>query len=191
VNGVLHNRIAFTAAAAAMWAGFFAWAGWLVVCEARYQQDYVGHVAKLGGMDEYRLGTVVNWKEKRKVIFFGWSLPEPDFRWSSGRQATIGIRLSETPDKSGLYSLRMRLATTAGRQSIGASVNGVALGTIVAAGPSELWIPIPGSALVKGPNRFVFQFPGAVRPGTGDVRELAIALKDVTLLEGGPRTQIP
>ena len=101
-----------------------------------------------------------------KFLWYGWSVAEPGFRWTDGREAGIVFRLNAVRDTN----MRMRVAafTVDGKldqQQVIVTLNGQTVQrTQLNAGPArELEFRLPTASL-KQNNVLTFQFPNAASP---------------------------
>jgi hypothetical protein len=122
-------------------------------------------------------------------LWYGWSSPEPGFRWTDGREAAIVFQLDQIRD----LTLLMRIAAfTVDKklvsQHVRINLNGRALqATDVAAGPPrEMRIKLPASALGLS-NVLEFELPDAASPESfglnEDRRLLGIQIEWLELIE--------
>jgi hypothetical protein len=122
-------------------------------------------------------------------LWYGWSSPEPGFRWTDGREAAIVFQLDQIRD----LSLLMKAAsfTVDGKlvsQKVPINLNGRALQTIdIPAGPPrEMRIELPASALGLS-NVLEFELPDAASPESfglnEDRRLLGIQIEWLELIE--------
>jgi hypothetical protein len=101
-----------------------------------------------------------------KFLWYGWSVQEPGFRWTDGREAGIVFRLNGVRD----INVRMRVAvfTVDGKlnqQQVIVTLNGQTVQTTqLTAGPArELEFRLPNASL-KQNNVLTFRFPNAESP---------------------------
>ena len=119
----------------------------------------------------------------------GWAMPEANFTWSNGSEATIDVPAPKAP---GDYILRIRCSPYAvadlnRTQRVILAVNGKEIGAVRLRNIAVLDCDLPAAAIADRENiRLSFQFPDAVRPSElgrgGDERQLAIALRSISLL---------
>lgn len=122
-----------------------------------------------------RAGSRVSFDADR-VLWQGWSQPEPSHRWSDGTRVAIVFQLAPDPGWRGEIVLNYR---TLGRQRVLPSFNGKSLGEWVKNATEETWVlSLPAEAVRQGEeNRLDLVLPDARSPGAQDARRLGIAVR--------------
>lgn len=120
----------------------------------------------------------ISHKNSPSVTFVGWSEPEGDFRWSSDDLSSIYFPV-ERSSYTGSITI---LATYLGQQRVTVTLNGFILGNYSS---QEVRGPIsikfnPNLLEFDGLNTLEFRLPDARMPGNGDVRVLAMALREIS-----------
>ncbi len=129
-------------------------------------------------------------RESDQFLWFGWSGPEPGFRWTAAREATIIFALDRPSDlllriKAGPFLAPGKLE----RQVVEVRLNRQMVGTLVLseARQKDLSLMLPAQAL-GGQNILSFALPEASSPrklGVGyDERPLGIAVKSIIFERG-------
>jgi len=117
--------------------------------------------------------------------FEHFSGAEKGFRWTEGTTASLRFRIGQITAPK-----QCRMIVTGsgnGRQRVGVSVNGNAIGDAVFENQQSIELPFPGDVLKVGGNNVVkFDLPSARRPPNGDPRILALALVELTVTSALP-----
>ncbi len=122
-------------------------------------------------------------------LWYGWSSPEPRFRWTDGREAAVVFQLDQVRDltlllKGAAFTVDGKLLS----QHLRIILNGQTLETIeIPAGPPrEMRIHLPASALQLN-NVLKFELPDAASPESfglnEDRRLLGIQIESLEILE--------
>lgn len=117
----------------------------------------------------------------------GWSIQEPDRRWTEGKEAVIRVRLASPPDPKTQKVLLMRLRALAfrGPQQVMVSINGNPATELTVSGDwRDYDVEIPNYADEIGIR---LQIPNAHSPASigvsEDTRELGIAVASAIFLD--------
>jgi glycosyltransferase involved in cell wall biosynthesis len=147
---------------------------------------------KVGELVGHRLqiGSSIDFSERGLSCLYatsGWSIQEPDQRWTEGKEAVIRVRLEPPLDRQKHDKSLMRLRALAfqGPQRVTVSVNGCRAGELAV---NEDWqdydVEVPNCA---GEMEIKFQLQDAHSPSSvgvsEDTRELGIAVTSVTFLD--------
>lgn len=124
-----------------------------------------------------------------KYLWYGWSSPEPEFRWTDGREATIAFRLESARNIRLL--LKVAPFTVEGKidnQEVRLLLNDRPLKTLSlqAGGLRDLELDLPASFLATS-NVLTFQLPNAASPEAlgvgGDKRQLGIQVQSLAVID--------
>lgn len=117
---------------------------------------------------------------KSPSLSFGkWSYPETSFRWTEGKECSVGFVLDEPVED--LSRLIVKGAPL-GAQRLALKLNGKNIYSgKIDGGPQTLEIDLPRQVLARGDNQLIFQLPDARAPGNGDPRLLGFALESLGL----------
>jgi hypothetical protein len=135
-----------------------------------------------------------NRKESDKFLWYGWSGPEPDYRWSDGREATVVFALKEVGD----MELHIRLSPMIipgkiNEQPLYLDLNGQRVQEFVLreGKPQRLSATLPAAGLRQN-NILSFGLPNATPPSvlnlSPDQRRLGVAVEWMRL---DPRPAAP
>ena len=117
-----------------------------------------------------------------EVEWLQWSVEEPGFRWSLGKESAIrfSLPLKEPLTLSGLMRIRMR--TKGNNQYVEIYLNGQKLFGRTVLGFEELTLKYePDWIRKQEPNEILFKTPNAVEPPpNGDNRILGVRFQDMT-----------
>ena len=112
-----------------------------------------------------------------KALFQGWSEPDQGVRWSLGKMASLVVLIADPSRFQGTLDL---IGRSHGPQRIGISWNGHAIFDQRMQLASEgLKVRFPKEWIQSGYNVLSFDLPDAKMPGNGDLRVLALRLKDI------------
>lgn len=112
------------------------------------------------------------------TTFVSFSYPEPGFRWSEGKSASLGFLVSD-PKLLGEASLQ---AAFLGSQEITIIINDLQVYTgHFNGGDLDIRFSFPSKTIKPGLNTVQFLLPNAHRPASTDPRELAMALRKLSL----------
>jgi hypothetical protein len=125
-----------------------------------------------------------------RYLGYGWSTPEPEARWTDGKEAALIFALDSVQDTELTFSLGAYLVPgQLDRQRVALQLNGWALQsfTITEAATREYHLKLPAGKL-KAKNVLTFYLPDAASPlhfgPNPDVRQLAIAVRWMQFGEG-------
>ncbi|MCF6331012.1 MAG: hypothetical protein L3I99_05635 [Sulfurimonas sp.] len=108
-----------------------------------------------------------------KIVFYGWSNAEKDFRWSSGNKSELIFKFNPK-DALGVLSLNIK---TLGKQNIKISINEIDIGA-QSVNSKDTTIKFKfNPKILDEINTISFYFPNAHKPNAKDTRILAMALK--------------
>ena len=125
--------------------------------------------------------------ESQNFLWYGWSGPEPGFRWTDGKEATMIFAGSAQSDAQ--LQIKMAPFLVAGRlpsQRLALKLNGKAIGNLnlESNGPAVYRFELPATSLTAK-NVLTFQLPDAASPSyfnmSGDERQLGIAVSWIVL----------
>ncbi len=132
----------------------------------------------------------ITWRDDA-AFAHGWSVAETGLRWSDGRRARLLIATQEL-DGTGDHLLEL-IAFGAGEQTVHARLgDGTELGSVRVGPNAALYAwPLPASVIAEMDILVVeLELPDARRPGTGDTRQLGIALEQARIVPSTvPSTQ--
>jgi hypothetical protein len=115
----------------------------------------------------------------RKALFLGWSEPEGGIRWSLGTKASVIVNIPDPSHFEGKIDIRGK---SRGSQRMKIAWNGRTL--YAAAGELRsqgLSVAVPKDEIQPGYNVLSFDLPDAKMPGNGDLRVLALRLKEIRI----------
>jgi SAM-dependent methyltransferase len=116
-----------------------------------------------------------------RVFFVGWSDPEPAHRWSIGQSVKIVFRLDAAETTRLVGALLLQIGSF-GKQRVTISLNSSKIYETCLAGEIENPKIAFNPSLVKaGVNVLRFDVPDACRPGNGDERIVALAIRSFSL----------
>ncbi len=125
--------------------------------------------------------------ESAKYLWYGWSGPEKDLRWTDGKEAALIFSVETVSDKALQVKLMPYLvAGTHQQQRLTISLNGTPLETVVLKNsePTVHFLRVQASAL-QSRNVLTFELPDAVAPASVessfDTRPLGIAIWWISL----------
>ena len=129
-------------------------------------------------------------RDCKSIVGTGWSGAERDFRWMIGPSSEVHFE-AECEDLPHLLELTVIPFThTPGleAQRLTVVVNGTEIGAVRVAHSGRLGFQVPASLLgSRSKHSIVLQHPDAARPsdfgGSGDYRQLALAVSRVALLQ--------
>jgi ADP-heptose:LPS heptosyltransferase len=107
----------------------------------------------------------------------GFSGIEPEFRWTDGNKAAMLFDCPEGTPARGRLTMSI---DTLGQQRIIARLNRMQVIDTVETG-SHIALNIHVANLESGRNKLELELPGARAPGNGDERQLAIAVRKLTI----------
>lgn len=115
-----------------------------------------------------------------KLEFIHWSDREKHFRWSAGKSSSLRFSI-DTPLRGFAGELQLT-AMPLGDQRLRIRLNDrlIYQGQLQAS-TSYLAVPFAPRALKAGVNTLQFELPDARQPGTLDRRELALAMKSISI----------
>lgn len=125
--------------------------------------------------------------ESQKFLWYGWSGPEPGFRWTDGKEATIIFAGNGQSDL--LLQIKMApflVGDWLSAQRLAINLNGNAIGNLKLEvnGPTIQRIKLPAS-LLRDKNILTLRLPDATSPSDfgigGDERQLGLAVSWITL----------
>lgn len=135
-------------------------------------------------------------KQGNLALFWGWSDPEPAWRWSRCATASLLLRLGEEPKAEADYMLLLK-AGAFGPQTVSVELNGKPIGAFILSGEAGLTenVALPVDAALLRPfaeNTITIQFsnPHYPRPSWEngrlqfDQRLLALSFMELRLIEG-------
>lgn len=164
---------------------FYALAGWKAVhpqVGKAYYSYFIDKSSGLSPVEQARLRPVTigrTYSHQDVTIGYAWwSAPEPEHRWSDGNKAEIVFVLQDARPPNAPQTLAIK-HHTAGRQRVEWQLNQGPKQRAVLEGKTEWKLPLAGRDLSTGTNVLFFSFPDAQRPGTDDLRRLALALESV------------
>lgn len=176
----LADSAAFVVVATVFWIVLLAWLGWLYHSERVYAREYLGRLAARAALPVYTPGDVVTWRDDKKLLFSGWSVPEANFRWSGSKKAVFLFRLPPGWNRQTAYRLKMHFLYSIHTQRVTVLVNKHAVGAFTLQGAALVDVGVPGE-LLHDANVVELLLPDAVQPGTQDFRVLAVAMLDFVL----------
>ena len=144
-------------------------------CLARAQ----GHALRPFELSAMAAGESFFLETGRKALFLGWSEPEGGIRWSLGTKASMIVNI---PDPSRFEGKVDIMGKSRGSQRMKIAWNGRTL--YAAAGELRsqgLSLAIPKDGIQPGYNVLSFDLPDAKMPGNGDLRVLALRLKEIRI----------
>jgi hypothetical protein len=111
------------------------------------------------------------------LVFRNWSVAEPEFRWSIGKQCNIEFIIDSPDDFQGILVLE---GSSFGPQKIDFIINNKFIQTCEMDGSvQQIMIPFAKDLLKIGGNNLILQIPGACTPGNGDSRRIGFALRSI------------
>ncbi len=114
-----------------------------------------------------------------QAIFRGWGEPESGIRWSLGKKVSLVVLIRDPSRFEGTVELAGR---SRGPQRIKMSWNGREIfDQRMQLGSEGLKVTFPKDWIQSGYNVLSFDLPDAKLPGNGDVRVLALRLKDIRI----------
>ncbi len=115
-----------------------------------------------------------------RLVFIGWSDPERTYRWSSSTTPKI-IFKTNTIEQTFAGNITFHVDSF-GNQNVTMLLNGQQIFSGILNGQDEkILIANLPSTIQNGLNILEFQLPDARRPGGGDRRRLAVALKSIQI----------
>ena len=110
-----------------------------------------------------------------------WSVVEPGFRWSLGKESTIRFSLPMEEGKALSGLMRVRMRSSENDQYVEIYLNGKKLFGRTILGFEELTLQFePDWILRNEPNELVFKVPNAIKPPpNGDIRILGVRFEDM------------
>ena len=109
-------------------------------------------------------------------LWYGWSVKEPEFRWTNAREAAVIFAVEEISDAQ--LSMKVMPLLVAGKldqQRVDLRLNDQPLTKLTLTQTMELSVPIP-KQMLQAKNVLVFNLPDARTPNSNDARKLAIAV---------------
>lgn len=130
---------------------------------------------------------VLSTPEADKYLWYGWSGPEPESRWTDGREATFVFRLDDATEQT--LALRVApylVSEKLSQQRLVLKLNGKQLGelTLTRREPTVHSFVL-GPEAFAGENILTFEMPDAMAPASieksDDLRELGVAVSWIEL----------
>ena len=116
---------------------------------------------------------------KGQALFRGWSEPEGEVRWSLGKKASLVVLINDPSRFQGTVEL---VGRSRGPQRIKMSWNGREIfDQRMQLAAEGLKVTFPKDWIQLGYNVLSFELPDAKLPGNGDLRVLALRLKDLRI----------
>ena len=127
-------------------------------------------------------------------LWYGWSVNEPEYRWTSGREAAVIFAVDDITDAQLLMKVMpLLVAGKLDQQRVDLRLNDQPLAQLILTQPmaQEFSVPLP-QQLLQTKNILVFNLPDARTPtslGLNDARKLALAVFWMEVRSSGRVTQ--
>jgi hypothetical protein len=145
--------------------------------ESGHERRLLRHAIKT--LHEINPGDIIS-NSSERVIWLGWSTPEPTHRWSSGTSSTIVFLANPS---SAIFEGTINLhAGSLGAQRVRILLNGKEVYyNELREWDEKIEIKFPSSWVDRGQNTIEFKLPDARQAGNGDTRVSALALKEIQI----------